>query len=38
MGYANWFLLTFFLVFPALLLLPWVRRMLDRQSGRDEAA
>jgi PAT family beta-lactamase induction signal transducer AmpG len=28
MGYANWFLLTFFLAFPAYLLLPWVRRML----------
>lgn len=36
MGYANWFLLTFFFVFPSLLLLPWVRRMLDRQTGRDE--
>jgi PAT family beta-lactamase induction signal transducer AmpG len=31
MGYANWFLLTFFLAFPAYLLLPWVRRMLDRE-------
>ena len=38
MGYANWFLLTFFFAFPALLLLPWVRRMLDRTSGRDEPA
>lgn len=28
MGYANWFLLTFFLAFPAYLLLPWVSRML----------
>ncbi len=28
MGYASWFLLTFFLAFPAYLLLPWVRRML----------
>ena len=28
MGYANWFLLTFFLAVPAYLLLPWVRRML----------
>ena len=27
-GYANWFLLTFFLAFPAYLLLPWVSRML----------
>ena len=32
MGYANWFLLTFFLVLPSLLLLPWVRRMLDREA------
>jgi PAT family beta-lactamase induction signal transducer AmpG len=30
MGYADYFLLTFFLGFPAFLLLPWVRRMLDR--------
>jgi PAT family beta-lactamase induction signal transducer AmpG len=29
MGYAHWFLLTFFLAFPAYVLLPWVRRMLD---------
>jgi PAT family beta-lactamase induction signal transducer AmpG len=28
MGYANWFLLTFFLAAPAYVLLPWVRRML----------
>lgn len=28
MGYGNWFLLTFFLAFPAYLLLPWVKRML----------
>jgi MFS transporter, PAT family, beta-lactamase induction signal transducer AmpG len=28
MGYGPWFLLTFFLAFPAYLLLPWVRRML----------
>ncbi len=33
MGYPNWFLLTFFLSFPAYLLLPWVRRMLDRERG-----
>jgi PAT family beta-lactamase induction signal transducer AmpG len=31
MGYANWFLLTFFLAAPAYLLLPWVRRMLARR-------
>lgn len=35
MGYANWFLLTFFLAFPAYLLLPWVSRMLR---GSDSAA
>jgi PAT family beta-lactamase induction signal transducer AmpG len=35
MGYANWFLLTFFLVLPALLLLPWVKRMLDRMRAAD---
>jgi MFS transporter, PAT family, beta-lactamase induction signal transducer AmpG len=35
MGYANWFLLTFFLAFPAYLLLPWVSRMLR---GSDTAA
>lgn len=27
-GYADYFLLTFFLAFPAYLLLPWVKRML----------
>ena len=32
MGYANWFLLTFFLGSPPLLLLPWVRSMLDRET------
>jgi len=35
MGYANWFLLTFFLAFPAYLLLPWVSRMLR---GSDTGA
>ncbi len=29
MGYAPYFLLTFFLAFPAYFLLPWVNRMLD---------
>lgn len=29
MGYADYFLLTFFLAFPAYLLLPWAARMLD---------
>ncbi|MEO8485210.1 MAG: MFS transporter [Betaproteobacteria bacterium] len=33
MGYANWFLLTFFLVFPALILLPWVKGMLAREEA-----
>lgn len=30
LGYADYFLLTFFLALPAYLLLPWVRRMLAR--------
>lgn len=29
MGYGPYFLVTFFLSFPAFLLLPWVRRMID---------
>jgi len=33
MGYGNWFLLTFFLAAPAYLLLPWVRRMLNRSNA-----
>ena len=28
MGYADYFLLTFFLAFPAYLLLPWAKRMM----------
>ena len=36
MGYAPYFLLTFFLAFPAYLLLPWVRKMLEVQA-REEA-
>ncbi|MDT3737396.1 MAG: hypothetical protein ROZ00_14300 [Denitratisoma sp.] len=36
MGYAPYFLLTFFLAFPAYLLLPWVRRMLDAQVLREQ--
>jgi PAT family beta-lactamase induction signal transducer AmpG len=36
MGYAPYFLLTFFLSFPAYLLLPWVRKMLtDANARRD---
>jgi PAT family beta-lactamase induction signal transducer AmpG len=38
MGYANWFLLTFFLALPAYLLLPWVRRMLDRGEAAAPSA
>ena len=34
MGYASFFLLTFFLSFPAYLLLPAVRRMLMRDEAR----
>jgi PAT family beta-lactamase induction signal transducer AmpG len=29
MGYADYFLLTFFLAFPAYLLLPWAKRMMQ---------
>ena len=32
MGYGPYFLLTFFLAFPAYLLLPWARRMLDSRA------
>ncbi len=35
MGYADYFLLTFFLGFPAFLLLPWVYRMLSPVSGKN---
>lgn len=35
-GYANYFLLTFFLSFPAYLLLPWVLRMLNRAASHQE--
>jgi PAT family beta-lactamase induction signal transducer AmpG len=38
MGYAPYFLLTFFLSFPAYLLLPWVRRMLAWSDARAPAA
>jgi PAT family beta-lactamase induction signal transducer AmpG len=34
LGYAPYFLLTFFLSFPAYLLLPWVRRMLEHGTPR----
>jgi len=36
MGYADYFLLTFFLSFPAYLLLPWVKRMLDYAHEQKE--
>jgi len=35
-GYAPYFLLTFFLSFPAYLLLPWVRKMLMQASPSGE--
>ena len=34
MGYAPYFLLTFFLAFPAYFLLPWVKKMLDNVGQR----
>lgn len=33
MGYAPYFTLTFFLAFPGLALLPWVRGWVDERSG-----
>jgi PAT family beta-lactamase induction signal transducer AmpG len=36
-GYAPYFLLTFFLSFPAYALLPWVRRMLDYADARNRS-
>ena len=33
LGYAVYFFLTFWLSFPAYLLLPQVRRMLEREAG-----
>ncbi len=36
MGYAPYFLLTFFLAFPAYLLLPWVRSMLGTPNAAGE--
>ena len=38
MGYANYFLLTFFLSFPAYLLLPQVKRMLEAGEHRGAEA
>ena len=34
MGYAPYFLLTFFLAFPAYFLLPWVKKMLGDTGQR----
>ncbi|OGI44722.1 MAG: hypothetical protein A2637_02610 [Candidatus Muproteobacteria bacterium RIFCSPHIGHO2_01_FULL_65_16] len=36
LGYAPYFLLTFFLSFPAYLLLPWVRKMLGYAETQKE--
>jgi PAT family beta-lactamase induction signal transducer AmpG len=36
MGYAPYFLLTFFLAFPAYLLLPWVQKMLGYAEAQKE--
>jgi len=35
MGYAPYFLLTFFLAFPAYLLLPWVSKMLNYADNQE---
>ncbi|MGD2076287.1 MAG: MFS transporter [Gammaproteobacteria bacterium] len=36
LGYADYFLLTFFLAFPAYLLLPWARRMMRYAERQKE--
>ena len=36
MGYADFFLLTFFLGLPAYLLLPWVRKMLNAMEAEEQ--
>jgi PAT family beta-lactamase induction signal transducer AmpG len=36
MGYADYFLLTFFLAFPAYLLLPWVKSMLNYAENQKD--
>lgn len=38
MGYMNYFLLTFFLSFPAYFLLPWVRKTLAAIPAREPGA
>lgn len=35
MGYAPYFLLTFFLAFPAYCFLPWVKKMMEQTKGWD---
>jgi PAT family beta-lactamase induction signal transducer AmpG len=35
MGYGPYFILTFFLAFPAYLFLPWVKRMLEYTKNWD---
>lgn len=36
MGYSSYFLLTFFLAFPAYLFLPWARKMLHYAESRTD--
>lgn len=36
MGYADYFLLTVFLAFPAYLLLPWVNKMMNYAANRPD--
>ncbi len=36
MGYADYFLLTFFLAFPAYFLLPWVKKMMHYASQQKD--
>jgi PAT family beta-lactamase induction signal transducer AmpG len=36
LGYAPYFLLTFFLSFPAYLLLPWIKQVLDETLARTK--
>jgi PAT family beta-lactamase induction signal transducer AmpG len=36
LGYPQFFLLTFLLAFPAYLLLPWVRRLLDYAAAQRD--
>ncbi len=38
MGYANYFLLTFVLAFPAYLMLPWIKRVLASHDEEKPAA